>query len=72
MPDQFTDSSSGVKANAISSSDADAEVSWFVRMIHERAAPLKGKGRLVVASYGDDPATGEDLTAKVEQFERGY
>jgi hypothetical protein len=42
-----------------------------VAMIHKLAAPLAGKGKLVVASYGQDPATGEELDAKIEHVRIG-
>jgi putative DNA primase/helicase len=42
-----------------------------VTMIHQLAAPLTDKGMLIVASYGQDPATGTDLQPKVEQIAIG-
>jgi putative DNA primase/helicase len=51
--------------------DRFADTREFVAVLHRLAQPLSGKGRLVVASYGQDPATGKDLTPKVAQFEIG-
>jgi hypothetical protein len=42
-----------------------------VVMVHKLAAPLADKGKLIVASYGQDPATGDDLDPKVEHFRIG-
>jgi hypothetical protein len=40
-------------------------------MIHRLAAPLAGRGKIVVASYGEDPTTGDAITPKVEHFKIG-
>jgi hypothetical protein len=42
-----------------------------VRMIHERAGRLARLGKLVVASFGEDPVTGNAIKAKVEHFDIG-
>jgi hypothetical protein len=51
--------------------DNSTEVGTFVKTIHDLAASMTGKGRLVVASFGQNPTTGVDLTPKVEQFDIG-
>ena len=42
-----------------------------VDMLHAIAAPLTGQGKLVLATYGNDPTTGADLPPKVEHFAIG-
>lgn len=44
---------------------ARAVLHAHVVMIHNLAAPLAGKGKLIVASFGQDPATGIELPAKM-------
>jgi hypothetical protein len=48
-----------------------AAITEHVKMIHHLAQPLAGAGKLVVASYGENPTTHEKLTPKVEHFEIG-
>lgn len=42
-----------------------------VEMIHQLAEPLDGKGKLIVAAFGEDPATGKKIAAKIESFRIG-
>jgi hypothetical protein len=47
------------------------DVLAHVEMIHTLAKTLADKGMLIVASYGQDPATGVDLLPKVEHINIG-
>jgi hypothetical protein len=60
-------------SSVIASLDAIAvdHVSAHVKMLHRAAAPLAGQGKLVVASFGEDPTTGEAIRPKVLQFDIG-
>jgi hypothetical protein len=49
----------------------DAGLTEHVKMLHTLAAPLAAKGKLVVASYGQQPQTGAKLPAKVEHYKIG-
>ena len=40
-------------------------------LIHRLAAPLRGRGKLIVAGYGEDPATKAKLKPKVEHVAVG-
>lgn len=42
-----------------------------IAMLHQLAAPLAGTGKLVLATFGQDPATGKGLRPKVEHFAIG-
>lgn len=42
-----------------------------VEMLHTLAAPLADHGKLILATYGNDPATGLDIPPKVEHFAIG-
>jgi hypothetical protein len=46
-------------------------VRLHVELIHQLAETFTGQGKLVVASYGENPTTGEALIPKVEHFEVG-
>jgi hypothetical protein len=56
---------------ACSATRVDDELTAHVEMVHTLAAPLAGKGKLIVASFGQDPATGANLSPKVEHFAIG-
>jgi putative DNA primase/helicase len=49
----------------------DSGLTEHVKMLHALAAPLASKGKLVVASYGQQPQTGAKLPAKVEHYKIG-
>jgi hypothetical protein len=40
-------------------------------MLHTLAAPLAGQGKLIVASFGEDPATGDKPPPKIEHVAIG-
>ena len=42
-----------------------------VEMIHKLAEPLAGKGKLIIAAYGQDPNTGADIRPVVEHVHIG-
>jgi hypothetical protein len=42
-----------------------------VVMLHNLATSLAGKGKLIVASFGQDPATGKKLKTKIEHVQIG-
>ena len=42
-----------------------------VELVHTLAAPLAGQGKLVVSSFGQDPATGRDIPPRIEHFQIG-
>ena len=44
------------------------EMEAHVVMVHALAAPLAGEGKLIVASFGENPQTGAKLPAKVEHI----
>jgi RecA-family ATPase len=48
-----------------------AAVREHVQLLHQLAEPLADRGKLVVASYGEDPASGESLIPKVAHFAIG-
>jgi putative DNA primase/helicase len=43
----------------------------YVAMLHARARPYRRRGKLVLASYGENPDTGEKLPPKIEHFQIG-
>ena len=47
------------------------ETRGHCEMIHRLAAPLAGRGKIVVASYGENPTTGDAITPKVAHFKIG-
>ena len=50
---------------------AHAEVCAHVQMLHRLAEPLRGRGKLIIASYGQDPITGQHIPPKVLHCEIG-
>jgi RecA-family ATPase len=48
-----------------------AAVREHVQLLHQLAEPLADRGKLVVASYGEDPASGQSLIPKVAHFAIG-
>jgi RecA-family ATPase len=49
----------------------EAAIRTHVRLLHELAAPFAKVGKLVVASYGEDPTSGKSLIPKVAHFAVG-
>lgn len=49
----------------------DAAVKAHVTMVHQLAEPLADKGKLILAAFGEDPATGAALKPAVEHFRIG-
>lgn len=47
------------------------DIESHVALIHELAAPYAGKGVLIVASYGEDCATGDKIPSLVKHFDIG-
>ena len=47
------------------------ETGDFVGYLHALANPLTGQGKLVVASFGEDPATGKALYPKIKHYQIG-
>jgi hypothetical protein len=47
------------------------EIRGHGEMIQRLAAPLAGRGKIVVASYGENPTTGDAITPKVAHFKIG-
>jgi hypothetical protein len=47
------------------------QIRLHVIAIHERAAPLAGKGVLIVAAYGENPATGKEIAPQVRHIQIG-
>jgi hypothetical protein len=50
---------------------ARAEVHAHIELLNRLAQPLCGRGKLVLASYGQDPITGQDIRPKVLHFNIG-
>jgi hypothetical protein len=48
-----------------------AEIRAHVDMVHQLAQPFRGRGKLIVASYGQNPITGTDIPPRVLHFEVG-
>jgi hypothetical protein len=48
-----------------------SDLAAHVAMVHTLAAPLASTGKLIVASFGEDPATGKPLSPKIEHFRIG-
>jgi RecA-family ATPase len=48
-----------------------AAIRMHVALLHELAAPFAGNGKLVLASYGENPATGAELVPKIAHFAIG-
>jgi RepB DNA-primase from phage plasmid/Family of unknown function (DUF5906) len=48
-----------------------AEIYAHVELLHRLAEPFRGRGKLIVASYGQSPVTGNDIPPKVLHFEIG-
>ena len=46
-------------------------VAQHVNLVHQRARSFRGRGKLVVASYGEEPDTGKKLSPRVQHFEIG-
>jgi hypothetical protein len=53
------------------SGPVDTHLTAHVEMVHRLAAPLGGKGVLIVAAFGQDPATGAALPSRIEHFQIG-
>jgi len=58
------------KPSAFPPRDPDA-VRTHVEMLHQLAAPLTGRRKLIVATYGEDPLKGKEIVSKVCQFPIG-
>jgi hypothetical protein len=56
---------------AASGASGMSDLAAHVAMVHTLAAPLAGTGKLIVASFGEDPATGKPLSPKVEHYQIG-
>jgi hypothetical protein len=48
-----------------------AAIAGHVQLLHRLAQPLADKGKLVVASFGENPDTGRELPPKIRHFEIG-
>jgi hypothetical protein len=59
-----------LRARIINQEDRDA-ITSHVELVHALAKPLAGQGKLVVASFGQDPATGKDIPSRIEHFQIG-
>jgi RepB DNA-primase N-terminal domain len=49
-----------------------ADVRAHVEILHRHAEPFRGRGKLIVASYGQDPITGKNISPKVLHFGIGH
>jgi hypothetical protein len=48
-----------------------AKIRAHVEMLHRFAQPLRGRGKLIVASYGQSPGTGDDIPPTVLHYQIG-
>jgi hypothetical protein len=48
-----------------------AAIRQHVELLHHLAAPLADRGKLVVASFGQDPRTAKDIVSKIRHFQIG-
>src|SRR5713101_271610 len=59
------------ESDAHPASNAKAALRHHAQMLHDLAASFRGRGKLIVASFGEDPATGRKLSPKIQHFEIG-
>jgi hypothetical protein len=48
-----------------------AKIRAHVEMLHRFAQPLRGRGKLIVATYGQSPVTGDDIPPTVLHYQIG-